>query len=576
MSRSPASAAAGPAWALPALLAVAGLANLDNLWDTGVFKTALASLLAGALLLPVLAWSGAGRAALITWLRGGGGRLLVLATLCAAPLALPALDQAPVTDRLLLFGLLNLAAAAGVLASRRSPELLLRTLLVIGLVHGGLCLLQALGLERRLTPGPEEVVGLSGNSIRAGALCALALVAAVARALAPVASAPGAMDTIRRVRAAESWRTWLPLALVAFLTLALLLTRARGARWAALAVLALLLVLAFRRHGPAVARRALALALALVAGVSLAAVAGGEGTLAARKLDDQAPVVSGRDPTTEVRLALLRSGLAMVAERPWLGVGYGRYREHAQGHREADEAALPGLMGGVTEVEHPHNEFLLAAIEGGVPSALFFAALLARGLRRALRLAGRCAGSAGPVALAIVACGVLLALVQDVLTDPATALPVFAALGLCWAPARDDDTQDGDAHDHGDPSTGDACPSQAGIAATPPRLLALPMLLLGAGLLLLAWPRLDAHMSLRSFVRRTDSEGRMTQEGFQLLVRASRAAPGDAAVQRIVLDFGQLYLLRVVNADGQAVVQHELDLARQRLARLLPASPAGR
>lgn len=533
-------------WALPLLLASAGLAGLGGLWDAGVFKTALSSLVCGALVLPLLASSGPGRAAVRDWMGCSGGRLLLWIALCALPAALPALTHATVVDRLQLFGQLMVAAACGGLCARAAPSLLPWSVMAVASVGAVVCVAQALGLDTGLSPGPEEIVGLSGNSIRAGALLGLGVVAASARVLAPNAterapsssSAPGSAPG----SAPSGWRSWLPMLLASLLTLALLLTRARAGKWAALAGVLLLL---WQVRPPGL--RARRLALSLLAGVLLALALGGSAALTGTKLDNQAPVFSGHDPTTAVRLSLAEGALEMLADRPLLGVGLGRYRQHAGAYRRADEAELPGLAGGVTEVEHPHSEPLLMAVEGGVLAALGLMVLLLTSARRAWAGAQACSGYAGPALLALLATGAALGLAQDAWTDPATALPLAAALGAVWARSR---------------STGE-------ISSAPP-WLASPLLLLGLGLGLLAWPRLDAHMSMRSFLLHSEAEGKITTAAYRSLARAAEQGASDAACQRMLLEFGPIYLERVGNPEGQEAVVADLQRASERLAALAP------
>lgn len=512
-----------PLWVLPVLLAAGAWVVLDDLWDAGVVKTAVVALLAAVLLLPALAI--AGREAVGGWFGSLGGRLSLLSTACALPMALPALHHAAVTDRLLGFGLAHVAAMAGVLVARHAPRRVGRSLGWVVALPALVCVAQALGWERSLTPGPEEIVGLSGNSIRAGALCALGLVALAAQLLA---------------RDARSLALPLGASLV---TLALLLTRARGARWTALVVLALLVVVAWRRQSGGARAGALKLVLALLTGLAAGAALGGADTLAGRKLDDQASVFSGHDPTTEVRLALARTSLEMLADRPLAGVGLGRFRQFAPPYRDPAEADLPGLAGAPTEAEHPHDELLLAFVEGGLPGGLLLLALLGLSLARAWR--GR-HDDGGLATLGLLVAGVLLGLGQDAWTDPGTALPFFAALGFVW----------------GRPESGDR--------ATP-MWIGAPLLLFGAGLAVLAWPRLDAHMSWRSFYQRADRDGFIAPETMAVLVHAADTAPTDGAIQLYFLDIAtHVYLPRVIDDGARDQIEIAIGSARDRLAALAP------
>ncbi|GAA3532467.1 PglL family O-oligosaccharyltransferase [Zobellella aerophila] len=66
------------------------------------------------------------------------------------------------------------------------------------------------------------------------------------------------------------------------------------------------------------------------------------------------------------RLDIYRHGLRMWLDKPWLGYGYGSF-EYAFYQTYADWRELtPGAPALFTEMGHPHNEFLLWTIEGGV------------------------------------------------------------------------------------------------------------------------------------------------------------------------------------------------------------------
>ena len=529
------SARAG--WPLVLLLVSAGAVALPDVFDLDALKLGLVALLAAVMLLPWMLWRG--RDALAAWL-GSRGALLYLASVAWSLIgALAVLRHAAVADRLLVALLATLAGALGVLAAWRARAALRDALLLLGFATAIVATLQAAGLERWLTSGPDEVVALMGNSTRAGALLALCVAAAIATLLGP-----DPRDPAWKLRLA-AWVTTLGVA-------ALLLTRARGG-WLAAACGAAAVVAA-SRGAPAARWRSLGIHLALGLGLALAL---GEGPqrLLASKLDAEAPLLSAQDVTTQVRLSVWRGTLAMAAQRPLDGWGLGRYREQYPPFRDPAEAALPGLAGAHTEVDHPHDELLLALAEGGWPAALcllgFALATLARAAR-ATRRGGASAPDGGcgdRVALGVLVAGTVAALVQNAWVSPGTALPFFAAAGWAWAPAA---------------------PRPAGPRAS--AVLVAGGLAAMLALVVLAVPRVRAQLGMRDFLVRTEAIGKLTPDGFAVLVRAADADPGDVDAQRVLLSFGDEILQR--SPDAGHSVRDPMARARERLAELAPHAPA--
>ena len=134
-------------------------------------------------------------------------------------------------------------------------------------------------------------------------------------------------------------------------------------------------------------------------------------------------------PTGE-RVGLLQSGLTAVAQHPLTGVGLGRFKP--------GEHAAPGAPEQV--LEHggkAHNQLVTLAAEGGVPTALLFALLLAWLARELWRTAPGPARAAGLGGLLFF---VLLGLLHDPLfhavTSQALVLLLGGALGLARAKVR--------------------------------------------------------------------------------------------------------------------------------------------
>jgi O-antigen ligase len=531
-------------------LSFAAVLVMPDLFDAEIVKRAATTLLAAVVILPLLAV--AGREAVRDWFTSTGARLLILVTGLSLVAAFVHMDEAAVTDRLLTFGLMNAAAILGVLASQRNPEALGRAIRWAALVPALVAWAQALGWERTLTPGPHEIVALSGNSTRAGALLTLGTLAWIVH----LACARRGKQGLIPARLTLNVPPMIALALVSG---ALVLTRARGARMAAAGALAILLIgaiiAAARAARTTNARPVLRPALlGLVAGIVLAASVGGSDTLMARKLVDDGTILNGGDLTTNVRLALADSSTDMLAAHPWTGVGLGRFRAEFPPFRDAFEASLPGLEGASTEALHPHNEFLLVATEGGVAAALFLLLFLILTLRRAGRLA-REFEAPGVTTLLILLAGTVLALVQDAWTDPATVLPIFAAVGFAWA-ARE-----------GEKQLEEAQPPAGSLGA---RAVTAATLFLALGLGVLAWPRLDAHLSLRSFYLRAQEAGGVDATSFAVLQHAAEVAPGDIDIQRMVLFYGEQYAPHAPDTESTVAAIKATERARERLAQLAP------
>ncbi len=529
----PAEAPAAP-WEQQVLLVAAAAAVLPDLFDVDAFKTALVALLAAALLLPRLLLHGTDDVR--AWFLCAGGRLHLLALALALPLAVGALPHAGVTDRLLLAALAALAAVLGLRAARAGLSLP-RALHGATLLVAVTCLLQAVGLLEFLTgldpQGVPEVVGTLGNSTRAGALLALGVTAAFAALAAPDAREP-------------RWRERLAAAALNLGTAALLLTRARGGWLAAAAGVAAVAWLSRRE----LARTWRACAVPLVVGAGLALVLGDGVRLLAPKLERDETLLSTRDVTANVRLAVWRATLRMIADAPLSGHGLGLFRREFAPFREPDEAALPGREGLPTEVDHPHNELLLPFAEGGVPAGLCLLAFLALTLGRAARRA-RGAGADAPAdggqsdlaALGLLVAGSVAGLLQNAWSTPGSALPFFVAAGWAWRPL--------------------AAPAEASAGARSATRALLAALLVG--LALLALPRARTQVQWWRFFRAADRDG-VNLENFELLEDAADASPGDVDIQARLVQFAGDIQAQVPQVAG--AVQAPLDRARARVARL--------
>ncbi len=540
------------------LACVAAWVTLPDLFDVDIFKAALTAIVGALVVLPLLVGPARARDDITTWFSSGIGRGLVLVTAVSAIGSVTVLVHASVVDRLLVFAVSQMAALAGLRAARARTGLFTGVLLAATTPVAVVALTQALGWTSALTPGPEEVVSLLGNSTRAGALLALGIPAAV-------------MLTVFTVlrRGTITLGATLAALLVALHTAACLLTLARGARLAVLAGLVVtvaFVVLAstrgrLPREQSARLSRALGTAgIALAIGVGLAAFTNPDQVWTARKLDTSAPILSGTDLTTNVRLSLWDATLDMTADHRMFGVGLGRYGEVFPRYRDPVEAALPGLAGATTVAQHPHNEALFVFAEGGLVAGAILVLLLAATMRRTWLRAVSDPDCDDLAATGVVTAGFALGMVQDAWTTVGTAVPIFAALGLLWSvpwTAR-----------HPLQDLGATTPSRGARLA-----LAAVTALAALALIGQAVPRLQTHLGLREFYTQAAAlEARTSvsiddfEAAFATLIEAADADPTDVAAQQLVIHFGTGALAQTESAAITAAVER----SRKRLEVLRP------
>ncbi|MCU0253149.1 MAG: O-antigen ligase family protein [Acidobacteria bacterium] len=139
------------------------------------------------------------------------------------------------------------------------------------------------------------------------------------------------------------------------------------------------------------------------------------------------------DRTIDIRAALARNTLVLIADEPLWGVGAGRFPV-VYPLVQARARATPGF-GLERQAEHAENDALELATELGVPAALGLFALLLGALARSARdaLRGDLAAAARTAALT----GVLVhGLVGFPLRSPATAAFTWTLVGLSWCAPR--------------------------------------------------------------------------------------------------------------------------------------------
>ncbi len=124
------------------------------------------------------------------------------------------------------------------------------------------------------------------------------------------------------------------------------------------------------------------------------------------------------------RLRMIERTAEMVAERPVLGHGLGSWRDLWRQRVSAGTA--------LAEHSTPHNEYLLLAVQGGLPAALLLLAWLALLVIESAR-----AGPPGRPALMVWLTLAVAGLFNVVLRDAKFALPLLLLAGLATSLLRD-------------------------------------------------------------------------------------------------------------------------------------------
>lgn len=306
---------------------------------------------------------------------------------------------------------------------------LVQTLVVVGAAYAAFGLgLHFGGIEYLLTEEKSwyrgDVTATFVNRNNYATYANLGLLAALGLLVEPFLAARG--GDLRR-RAAElltTLTTRKALLLVATLLLAtaMLLTHSRGGMLSGLAGVTLLLLLALAAARPSLRTGFLLVALALGLLAALVAYSG------AGTLDRLAEIEGDADLAAGTRLAAYERALAMIAERPWTGHGFGGFA--ATFHLWRDERF-------VAFFDKLHNTWLEHAVELGLPATalLYLGPLLILGLCVRGVLVRRRDQLFPLVAAAATVCTGLHALVDFALQIPAVAVTFAALLGAGAAQA---------------------------------------------------------------------------------------------------------------------------------------------
>lgn len=110
----------------------------------------------------------------------------------------------------------------------------------------------------------------------------------------------------------------------------------------------------------------------------------------------------------------------LIAEAPLAGWGYGSFETTFLHHYMADKALNPAMVQIEYNLDHPHNEFLYWAVEGGL-APMIGMTLMGGALLWRLARVGWVKG------------GALLALVTPILLHTQTEYPLYHAIALWWA-----------------------------------------------------------------------------------------------------------------------------------------------
>jgi tetratricopeptide (TPR) repeat protein len=180
--------------------------------------------------------------------------------------------------------------------------------------------------------------------------------------------------------------------------------------------------------------RPVMLGICLGAGLLLGGLLGSEKSIALKNIESKASIFSPEYPTNKVRIEIWKSTLSMIKDHPFIGVGAGRFRVAFPPYRSPEEVRIPGLMGAMTEVDDPHNEYLWAAAVGGIPLAAVLLAFLLL-LIRASAASAKDTPSRGERILASGRAGMVVAfavlcLFRSPLHNPAAVAALFLIAGL--------------------------------------------------------------------------------------------------------------------------------------------------
>ena len=204
----------------------------------------------------------------------------------------------------------------------------------------------------------------------------------------------------------RSWLRWLRCGVIVAASLLLAVLQSRVGQLSALLILLLL---------AAQMKQARKLGL-ILAGVTLGAAVGG------LSLYESGNVTRGIEvyQSQGMRPVYWAYAAKLIAQAPWTGWGYGEFEPTLLYKYMAEKALHPEMVQIEFNLDHPHNEFLYWAVEGGVAPMLGLL-LMAGALLRRVAQAGWIQGMG------------LLALLTPIALHTQTEFPLYHAVALWWA-----------------------------------------------------------------------------------------------------------------------------------------------
>ncbi len=251
------------------------------------------------------------------------------------------------------------------------------------------------------------------------------------------AALPGALcGALLWTRSAGKWQ-WLGMTAVGLFLMHAVLAPVIAGLVAVVVVLPIA-VLLMRGAGPSFLMKSLG--LLLLAFVGFAWITWGS-TSQPEQSPQESAVIEAPDNFGgfEVRRRIWASSVALFMENPMLGTGLGQFSARFPAVRDATERELSNhnhTASWTTEVEHPHNDWLLPWVEGGAISGIAWWVLIYIILQAGTRALGR--SQTTQAAMGAATLGSLLAagLNAPLLYNPTASIAMFILFGALLGPGK--------------------------------------------------------------------------------------------------------------------------------------------
>jgi O-antigen ligase/tetratricopeptide (TPR) repeat protein len=141
----------------------------------------------------------------------------------------------------------------------------------------------------------------------------------------------------------------------------------------------------------------------------------------------------------EVRRLIWGSSFSLIADNPFLGTGLGQFSARFPEYRDARERELSNhnhTASWTTEVEHPHNDWLLPWVEGGAISGLAWWVLFYLILQAGTRALGRPHTTSAAMGAATVGGLLAAGLNAPLLYNPTASIGMFMMFGALLGPGK--------------------------------------------------------------------------------------------------------------------------------------------